>query len=81
MQRKQMNVNAIVFTRAGHLNIKALEQVFLRDGVRAADKYFDAWRQRVNTSMDGGMRYLLTDDVSKLLPLSKVYNQDGLEGV
>ena len=46
-----------------------------------ADKYFDAWRQRSNNSLDGGMRYLLTDHASKLPPLSKVYNQDGVEDV
>ena len=58
-----------------------LKQVFLRDGVTVADKYFDAWRQRSNNSLDGGMRYLLTDHASKLPPLSKVYNQDGVEDV
>ena len=49
--------------------------------MRAADKYFDAWRQRSNTSLDGGMRYLLTDHASKLPLLSKMYNQDGVEEV
>eukprot|EP00957_Ditylum_brightwellii_P063102 4790348-Ditylum_brightwellii.AAC.1 len=51
------------------------------DYVRVTDKYFDAWRQRNNTSLDGGMRYLLTNHASKFPPLSKIYNQDGLEGV
>eukprot|EP00957_Ditylum_brightwellii_P194891 14847141-Ditylum_brightwellii.AAC.1 len=49
--------------------------------MRIAIKYFDAWRQRSNNSLDGGMRYLLTDHAIKLMPLSKVYNQDGVEEV
>eukprot|EP00957_Ditylum_brightwellii_P126601 9649508-Ditylum_brightwellii.AAC.1 len=55
--------------------------MFLRDGVRIADKYFDDWRQRIYTSLDGGMRFLLTDHTSKLPPLSKAYNWDGVEEV
>ena len=49
--------------------------------MRVADKYFDAWRQRSNTSLDGGMRYLLKNHASKLPPLSKVYNWDGVKTV
>eukprot|EP00957_Ditylum_brightwellii_P092746 7061954-Ditylum_brightwellii.AAC.1 len=64
-----------------YIRSKALEQVFLRDGVRVAYKYFDVWSQRSNNSLDSGMRYLLTDHTSKLPPLSKVYNQDGVEEV
>eukprot|EP00957_Ditylum_brightwellii_P051344 3894155-Ditylum_brightwellii.AAC.1 len=51
------------------------------DGVRVADKYFDARRQRSNNSLDSGMRSLLIDHTSTLPPLSKVYNQDGAEEV
>ena len=55
--------------------------MFVRDGVTVADKYLDAWRQRSNVSLDGGMRYLLTDHASQLPCLSKVYNQSGVEEV
>ena len=51
----------------------------LRDGVSVADKHFDAWKQTCNATFDGGMRFLLTDNASKVPTLSKVYDRDGFE--
>eukprot|EP00957_Ditylum_brightwellii_P080085 6090625-Ditylum_brightwellii.AAC.1 len=52
---------------------------FLRDSVRVADKYFDAWKQSTHSSFDGGMRYFLTDHATKLPPLSKMFDPYGVE--
>ena len=58
---------------------KALQNVFLRDGVRVGGKYFDGWRQETNRLV-GGVSYILTDHAYKLPCISKVYSPDGKEG-
>eukprot|EP00957_Ditylum_brightwellii_P196109 14942605-Ditylum_brightwellii.AAC.1 len=52
--------------------------MFLRNGIRVADKYFDAWKQAAHSTYDGGMRYLLMNHANKLPPLSKTSDPFGV---